>query len=918
MRKVKSRFLATLLIIIMLSGMVSFTVGASAQEINIDGLSTPAIYAAFNAARDSAGAGGTVNVTGSATIATTLTLQILDNMTVNWQATLSGAYNGALINISGNGTFNISDTINNNGSGPNSTTITVSGPSTTINVEGGGTVSKGGITGNALLVSANNVAINVAAGGTIKSLSTNTYAALQIGVGVSEVMITSSGSIISEEAGSGIYNSGTNTVITINDGLVQAGSGSAIRSAGVASVTVTGGVVQNSARNNVTPTIYIDAAGDVLVSGTAVVQSLESYGFTIQTKGNVYVSDDANVRANNGRAINLVGESSVATIDGNATVSATGTGAAISTATTDPGTVTNAGVVIKSGTVSAANGNAIQITGANSYVDVIGGTVTTERGNAIQVGISGTQPATNASVVVSGGTVQATGGVSNSYAIRAWGTSSHIRVTDFLRNDNIGDIDRGGQVAVFRTGAAINTTGSVKVEGGFVFAYGTTPATAITVGGGLEGPEPDHGVVVVWNPARTAYQIGTSDDLTPTVGVTTWGVDEAGRPGIDYVNTGPGTTQGFFPLAGVEPLYNSLTVVDPVPGGKTEGDATGIYLVGKRISVSAEADDGWHFTGWNITGGAVLEDHRLSKLATFIMPNSPVTLEATFEANPAEHYALNVFGNIGGRVSGTLSGPYRAGEVISVIAEANDGWHFIGWTVDGGVELEGGILAKPAVFNMPANAVTITANFEPNPVERYTLNVIGGVGGAVSGTNSGAYPAGHAVSVTAEANDGWHFTGWTIDGVVLERGAFAKPAIFDMPAGAVTITANFDQNPAEHYTLNVIGCVNGIVTGTRSGAYRAGYAVSVTAVANDGWRFSHWTIDGAVITGGNTANPAVFNMPANAVTIRANFVPVPVQAAPATGDNRNLILPIVMLALGLLTVTGAEIYRRGKKKASKK
>ena len=42
----------------------------------------------------------------------------------------------------------------------------------------------------------------------------------------------------------------------------------------------------------------------------------------------------------------------------------------------------------------------------------------------------------------------------------------------------------------------------------------------------------------------------------------------------------------------------------------------------------------------------------------------------------------------------------------------------------------------------------------------------------------------------------------------------------------------------------------------------------------------------------------------------------PQNRAPQTGDNRNIILPVAVLALGVMCIVGAEIYRRRLKKSA--
>jgi uncharacterized repeat protein (TIGR02543 family) len=362
------------------------------------------------------------------------------------------------------------------------------------------------------------------------------------------------------------------------------------------------------------------------------------------------------------------------------------------------------------------------------------------------------------------------------------------------------------------------------------------------------------------------------------------------------------------------PNEYTLNIIGGV-GGTVSGTQSGAYIEGYFVSVVAEADAGYYFTGWTITGAQIIGGE-YAKPATFNMPANAVTLTATFALNPPATYTLNVIGAAGGIVSGTQSGAYVEGYFVSVVAEADSGYHFTGWTITG-AEILGGEFAKPAAFNMPANAVTLTANFEQNPPETYTLNVIGAVGGTISGTQSGFYVEGFFVSVTATANSGYHFTGWTIAGAQIAGGEFAKPATFNMPANAVTLSANFSPNPPETFTLNVIGGAGGTISGTRSGAYAQGFAVQVTASANSGYRFVGWTITGATITGGNNVNPAQFLMPGNAVTLTAVFDEIREAGSPQTGINRNIMLPIVMLITGAVFITGAELYRKGLFKRTK-
>jgi uncharacterized repeat protein (TIGR02543 family) len=97
---------------------------------------------------------------------------------------------------------------------------------------------------------------------------------------------------------------------------------------------------------------------------------------------------------------------------------------------------------------------------------------------------------------------------------------------------------------------------------------------------------------------------------------------------------------------------------------------------------------------------------------------------------------------------------------------------------------------------MPAQAVTVTANFELGAAE-YTLTVaaspiMGGTAYDVTGTSP--YMPGENVSIQAVAASGYQFVRWT---ATAGTGANASAAAttFTMPAQNVVVTANFQVIP---------------------------------------------------------------------------------------------------------------------------
>ena len=87
----------------------------------------------------------------------------------------------------------------------------------------------------------------------------------------------------------------------------------------------------------------------------------------------------------------------------------------------------------------------------------------------------------------------------------------------------------------------------------------------------------------------------------------------------------------------------------------------------------------------------------------------------------------------------------------------------------------------------PASPV-LEVTTEAAPVATYLVTVNGGTGG-------GSYAAGATVTITATVPNGQRFTGWTVNPAsVTLANASSATTTFTMPAGNVTVTANFQSN----------------------------------------------------------------------------------------------------------------------------
>ncbi len=134
---------------------------------------------------------------------------------------------------------------------------------------------------------------------------------------------------------------------------------------------------------------------------------------------------------------------------------------------------------------------------------------------------------------------------------------------------------------------------------------------------------------------------------------------------------------------------------------------------------------------------------------------------------------------------------YNAGTQVTVTAVPNTGYAFTSW----GGDLSGS--TNPAAIAMTGNK-TVTAAFTQN---EYTLNVTVVGNGTITRDNAGPYHLNDVVTLTAVADAGWTFTGWS-------ECTGTLPCSVTMD-GNKTITATFTQI---EYSLTVTPGTGGSVT----------------------------------------------------------------------------------------------------------
>jgi len=244
------------------------------------------------------------------------------------------------------------------------------------------------------------------------------------------------------------------------------------------------------------------------------------------------------------------------------------------------------------------------------------------------------------------------------------------------------------------------------------------------------------------------------------------------------------------------------------------------------------------------------------------------------ETPPPVQYKLTVSSTTGGSV--TIPGEgvfnYYAGAVVDLSAEAAAGYGFVRWTADPPVTFADAT-AEQTTFTMPAQNVSVTAHFGVAYTLTMAADPVGG-GNAIDVAGKGAYAAGAQVRIRAQAAAGYRFGNWTAPAGSFGN-ATAAETIFTMPAQTVTVTARFGV--AYTLTMAVAPTGGGNATDlTNASPYLAGTVVNIKAQPAPGYAFGNWTATGGEF-GNATVAETTFTMPAQNVTVTANF-----EAAPAS------------------------------------
>jgi hypothetical protein len=249
------------------------------------------------------------------------------------------------------------------------------------------------------------------------------------------------------------------------------------------------------------------------------------------------------------------------------------------------------------------------------------------------------------------------------------------------------------------------------------------------------------------------------------------------------------TMNGDYSITANFVAIHDLTTSSTEGGSVTEpGEDTFTYDDGMVVDLIAEAEEGSWFIEWI---GDVNTIADIYATTTTIIMNDDYSITANFVAT----YDLTVSSTEGGSLTTPGEGVFTYGElsVISLTAEAEEDYRFVGWTGDIGTVAD--VYSASTTITMNGD-YSITANFEDISSFQYDLTTSSIEGGSVMEPGEGVftYDGGAVVDLVATPDEGYQFDEWTGDvGTIADIEADVTTITID---GDYSIAANFVAAPS--------------------------------------------------------------------------------------------------------------------------
>ena len=234
-------------------------------------------------------------------------------------------------------------------------------------------------------------------------------------------------------------------------------------------------------------------------------------------------------------------------------------------------------------------------------------------------------------------------------------------------------------------------------------------------------------------------------------------------------------------------------------GSVTRSPDKTAYNDGETVTLTPVPAAGWAFTGWSGLDAADLTNNGNGTWS--LLMNGDKALAATFTQ---DEYTLMVTSAHGVVTRNPDQATYRYGDTVQLTATPAAGWSFANWTGDATGT------TNPLSVLIDGNK-TVTANYTQ---DQYTLTITKVGNGTVSkAPDQASYTYNTAVALTATADPGWTFAGWsvcegtgtcsvTMDGNQSVTATFAAvPPVPAVSINTIKLYWQAVQQPVTHYNV---------------------------------------------------------------------------------------------------------------------
>ena len=324
-----------------------------------------------------------------------------------------------------------------------------------------------------------------------------------------------------------------------------------------------------------------------------------------------------------------------------------------------------------------------------------------------------------------------------------------------------------------------------------------------------------------------------SEASTSASAAQKWGNDMFSETAGDLQGA-PVIGQNYYPVLSVK---LSIARNDSSMGTVT---GEGYYAQGSNVSISASPAAHHHFVNWSngstdaITPITMVSDTML--IANFATDQHIVTVNSN---NPT-------MGNVAG------GGLYNYGQNVTLKATPNAHYHFVSWS--------NGATSASITISI-SNDTTLTAMFA---IDHHIVSAISNNSTKGSVTGGGEYEYGQTATLTAIANEHFHFVSWS--------NGKTSPTITIPVYGDSTLLATF-AGDTYNVTANSNNTSMGTVTG--GGTYEYGQTATLIATPMTHFHFVSWS-NGAttptitILPSKDTILTATFAIDQHSITVNAN------------------------------------------------